>query len=141
MSKHKDVPEEISIPAPKRCSRRYRKDLFLSSVFFHTCQSCFQPFPIDRAWYGSEKPRHVRAVEACPPLICFDLRKLPTTPASLPTTMCRYAFSLHGTCRHQVAGAVVEYCEKAVAPATAFPRRLREYHIPLIFLFSSLPLP
>ncbi|GAB7329431.1 hypothetical protein MBLNU13_g01219t1 [Cladosporium sp. NU13] len=34
--------------------------------------------------------------------------------------MCRYDFCLHDTCGHTVVGAVVEYCEKAVAPATTF---------------------
>ena len=56
--------------------------------------------------------RHVLAAHACPPLIS-DFRWLPTTPSSpLNNVPIR---------------AVVEYCEKAVVPATAFPRRLREY--------------
>lgn len=42
--------------------------------------------------------------------------------------MCRYDFGLHGTCGHMVVGAVVEYCEKAVAPATTFSGGLRKCH-------------
>jgi hypothetical protein len=56
--------------------------------------------------------------------------------------MCRYDFLLHGTCGHTVVGAVVEYCEKAVAPAAAFSGGLRKcfpgYHH--LFLFLSLSL-
>jgi len=70
--------------------------------------------------------RHVASPPRAPPP-SIDFRWSRFTPAQrCPTTMCRYGFSLHGTCHHLVAGAVVEYCEKAVAPATAFSGGLRK---------------
>lgn len=87
--------------------------------------------------------RQVHALRASPALHLVDLRCSPTTPAQIcTTTMCRYDFCLFGTCGHLVAGAVVEYCEKAVAPAATFSDGLREYfpgyHVNF-FLFSPYP--
>jgi len=58
--------------------------------------------------------------------------------------MCRYELCLYGTCGHLVAGAVVEYCDMAVAPATTFSGGLSKCFARLhylIFLFPSLSPP
>ena len=81
---------------------------------------------------------------SAPPLALHlvDFRCSPTTPSQIcTTTMCRYDFCLFGTCGHTVAGAVVEYCEKAVAPAATFSGGLSKYfpgYHHLFFPFSLL---